>query len=392
MTVKKYSIQNSDLKILEELTLGFVKDSVFLKQEKRKVDEIAYRVKINGELKWLRRHPTNSLMYRPHLAEIFRNIEGLSHILYVIDVDFPQDLSRAHKVACDVSEIANFGWKFSGSSGFHGIQKLRETDRVMEDLELVGDVHRLFRLVTDQLVGLIDGAICKFKTDEEVLEDPNLDPSMFTKNRLVKAFSISFKSIKLLGQPHFSVPIDIKNDDLDTILKRARLEIPPLRDFKIPAYNIPEGIRIKATRGEKRKKGGVSKEFVKWEDFKHQFDLNDFPPCIQRVMIAPRPSHKARQYFATWLLWKGYNKQQIHGIIRHLHFNKIGWSDYKANYCSNQLNTMVYSNNRIIYECQSCKKVKDELGLCGDYDKIGLCSLRHPLEIRIRKRKQRKTL
>jgi len=125
----------------------------------------------------------------------YRSIEGNNHILFVVDID-RNNLNDAFVDAQLIYAHNPDMWdfvKFSGNRGFHLIQKIPLNGRGYD-----------YKLLKE-----------KGKQIEDIL-GIEIDRGMFQRNRLIRGYSINFKSGLC------SIPVDLEHDNLDDILRRAR--------------------------------------------------------------------------------------------------------------------------------------------------------------------------
>jgi DNA primase large subunit len=141
-------------------------------------------------------------------------------------------------------------------------------------------------------------------------------------------------------------------------------------------------------RGTKGKNVSIIEDVSINEEDLIGLDINveNAPLCVKKAVAPLEPPHQWRWYFSVWMSWKGYSKKEIHAFIKRL--NKQGlWIDYDFDTTNTQLNQIIKGVSGLThYTCPDCKVVKG-LGLCNNYDKKGLCSLAHPLQVTVKGQK-----
>ena len=151
----------------------------------------------------------HEVVVEPMHNAIYRSIEGVNHILWVIDVDTQSEFSLDLALATtrQIAHLEDFDIiKFSGKKGFHLIARLPKDFTYKSMYNRTLDIYNKLDL---DFVSFTD----KPKNKKQV----NLDPKMYSRRRLIRGFCIHMQS-KL-----YSVPI-LSTDTINIVLKKAQLK------------------------------------------------------------------------------------------------------------------------------------------------------------------------
>jgi hypothetical protein len=286
------------------------------------------------------------LDYVPNVSpkySLYRSIWDSHGMLFVVDADGYGDLKQAFYVMRAVYYLTgcNALVKFSGSKGFHVIQRI---DAKSESWKKHADETNAFPNVESYLKATLEGMTRLIKnttTDEKEARKKNLvclDAKMFERKRLIRGFSVHLET------GLYSVPVFPDEDELEDVLKRARLESPMgLDDVVIPEFNL-FGLAQLSTKDKPstlRRESPSEKTSVGEKTPSPAFRLKDeanVPSCI-KLMLSKRnqnPNHSKRFFLVSWLSNQGYSREDILELIR-----SLGWTDYDSCVTETQVNQIL---------------------------------------------------